>query len=166
MPALHFFASSVPYQPQFLPHFPFRCLFYLHIFAMSGIGGGAMQEGAGSPCPPNSVLHHSRPRAESFAVPSPPAQLPLPPSPGPSHHCFLWSAPLSFDLGPSVWRCRTVTCLRAACNLPIKHQAVAARWTPTSVSMELVMCEIVLQSSNLQSFFFFFLMSWQLGQIY
>lgn len=53
-----------------------------------------------------------------------------------------------------------MTCLRAACNLPIKHQAVAERWTPTSVSMELVVCEIELQSSNLQSFFFNELATW------
>lgn len=39
------FFPSVLYQPQFLPHFPFRSLFYLRISAVSGVREGGAEGG-------------------------------------------------------------------------------------------------------------------------
>lgn len=148
VPAQHFFPSSVPYQPQFLPHFPFSGVFYLHIFAMSGVGGRRRCRG-GVPLPSCRALHYLRPRAESFTL------TPLPTTSPPLLVFDLHMHSCRSDWGPSLWRRRAATCRRAACNMPIKHQAVAERWTPTSVSMELAMCEIGLQLSNSPRFFCF-----------
>lgn len=118
-----YFFPSVPYQPQFLPHFPFRSLFYLHISAVSGVREGGA-EGGRDFLPQSAVLSAATCRILHSSSPVFPHSHPHPPA-------GLWSAhtPLSVwlrDVAVKATRSNmsVASVLPHNCSTLIKHPAV------------------------------------------